>query len=137
MPLVIGKTVDAANETLAQQPLGSELIGVPPRPGKRPGFVIKQEPRTGFLSANGTVRLYVTRPDPRYGLLPNLIGSSVTVARSRLRSIKARTTITLREGPGGLGARAEAGRRRRCRARAEGHARRGPLTDAQRVPLTT
>ena len=136
VPLVIGKTVDAANDTLSQKPLGSEVIGVLARPGKRPGFVVKQEPRTGFLSANGTVRLYVTRPDPRYGLLPNLIGSSVTVARSRLHSIKARTTITYDKGTGRLGARAEAGRRRRCRARAEGHARRGPLTEAQRVPLT-
>ena len=101
VPLVIGKTVDAANDTLSQKPLGSEVIGVLARPGKRPGFVVKQEPRTGFLSANGTVRLYVTRPDPRYGLLPNLIGSSVTVARSRLRSIKARTTITYDKGPAG------------------------------------
>ena len=101
VPLVIGKTVDAANDTLAQKPLGSEVIGVPTKPGKRPGFVVKQEPRNGFLSANGTVRLYVTRPDPRYGLLPNLVGSSVTVARSRLRSIKARTTITYDKGPAG------------------------------------
>ena len=53
VPLVIGKTVDAANETLSQQPLGSEVIGVPAKAGKRPGFVVKQEPRTGFLSANG------------------------------------------------------------------------------------
>ena len=98
VPLVVGKTVDAANETLAEQPLGSELIGVPAKAGKRPGYVIKQEPRNGFLSANDTVRLYVTRPDPRYGLLPNLVGSSVTVAKSRLRRIKARTTITYDAG---------------------------------------
>ena len=29
VPLVVGKTVDAANERLAEKPLGSELIGVP------------------------------------------------------------------------------------------------------------
>ena len=50
---------------------------------------------------NGTVRLYVTRPDPRYGLLPNLVGSSVTAARSRLRAIKARTTLEYAKGPEG------------------------------------
>jgi membrane peptidoglycan carboxypeptidase len=101
VPLVIGKTVDVANEALAQKPLGSELIGVPTRAGKRPGYVVKQEPRNGFLSANGTVRLYVTRPDPRYGLLPNLVGSSVTVAKKRLRAIEARTSVTYEEGPPG------------------------------------
>ncbi len=101
VPLVIGRTVDVANEVLARQPLGSELIGVPAKPGKRPGYVIKQEPRNGFLSANGKVRLYVTRPDPRFGLLPNLVGSSVAVARSRLRSLKAKTTIEYDKGPAG------------------------------------
>jgi membrane peptidoglycan carboxypeptidase len=101
VPLVIGKTADAATEALAQKPLGSELIGVPAKAGKRPGYVVKQEPRSGFLSANSSVRLYVTRPDPRYGLLPNLVGSSVTVARSRLRSLEAHTTISYDKGPAG------------------------------------
>ncbi len=101
VPLVIGRTVDAANETLAQAPLSSELIGVPTKAGKRPGYVVKQEPRDGFLSANDSVRLYVTRPDPRYGLLPNLVGTSVAVARTRLRALKARTTITYDKGPAG------------------------------------
>jgi hypothetical protein len=101
VPLVIGKTVDAAKEALAEEPLGSELIGIPAKPGRRPGYVIKQEPRDGFLSANDSVRLYVTRPDPRYGLVPNLVGSSVRAAKSRLRTIKARTTITYARGPAG------------------------------------
>jgi penicillin-binding protein 1A len=101
VPLVIGKTLDAANETLAQAPLDSELIGVPAKAGKRPGTIVNQEPRNGFLSANDAVRLYVTRPDPRYGLLPNLVGSSVTVAKARLRALKARTTITYDKGPAG------------------------------------
>jgi membrane peptidoglycan carboxypeptidase len=101
VPLVVGRTVDTANETLRQQPLGSELIGVPTKIGKHPGYVVKQEPRNGFLSANSTVRLYVTRPDPRFGLLPNLVGSSVTAARARLRALKAHTTITYDKGPSG------------------------------------
>jgi penicillin-binding protein 1A len=101
VPLVVGKTIDVANEALAQKPLGSELIGVPAMAGKRPGYVVNQEPRNGFLSANDTVRLYVTRPDPRYGLLPNLVGSSIAVARSRLRTLKAATKITYDKGPAG------------------------------------
>ena len=101
MPLVVGRTADTANELLAQQPLGSEVIGVPTKAGKHPGYVVKQEPRNGYLSANDSVRLYVTRPDPRYGLLPNLVGSSVTAARSRLKTLKARTKVTYDKGPAG------------------------------------
>ena len=101
VPLVIGRTIDTATRMLAGQPLGTELIGVPARPGKHPGYVVKQEPRNGFLSANATVRLYVTRPDPRYGLVPNLVGSSVTAARSRLRRMQAHTTVRYAKGPAG------------------------------------
>ena len=101
VPLVIGRTVDTASEMLAQQPLGTELIGIPAKVGKHPGYVINQEPRNGFLSANSTVRLYVTRPDPKFGLLPNLVGSSVTAAQARLRRIKAKTTIRYDKGPPG------------------------------------
>jgi len=98
VPVVVGRTIDTANGLLSRQPLGSELIGVPAKPGTHPGYVVKQEPRNGYLSANSTVRLYVTRPDPRYGLLPNLVGSSITAARARLRTLKARTTITYDKG---------------------------------------
>ena len=101
VPLVVGRTADGANELLAQQPLGSDVIGVPTKAGKHPGFVVKQEPRNGYLSANDSVRLYVTRPDPRYGLLPNLVGSSVTAARSRLKTLEARTKVTYEKGPTG------------------------------------
>jgi membrane peptidoglycan carboxypeptidase len=101
VPLVVGKTIEAANDALAEKPLGSELIGVPAKPGKRPGYVLKQEPRKGFLSARDTVRLYVTRPDPRFGLLPNLVGTSVATARSRLRKLKATTRIIYEKGPAG------------------------------------
>src|SRR5262249_54564321 len=101
VPLVIGRTVDTARDAIAQQPLSTELIGVPTKIGKHPGYVINQEPRNGFLSANSTVRLYVTRPDPRYGLLPNLVGSSVTAAQARLKRIKAKTTIRYDRGPAG------------------------------------
>jgi beta-lactam-binding protein with PASTA domain len=101
VPVVLGKTVDAANSILALKPLRSELIGVPAQPGKRPGYVVKQEPRHGFLSADDAVRLYVTRPDPRYGLLPNLVGSSLTAARARLRSLRAHTSIKYDTGTAG------------------------------------
>ena len=53
-----------------QQPLGSELIGVPAKAGKQPGLRRSSRSRaTGTSPPTTTVRLYVTRPDPRYGLL--------------------------------------------------------------------
>ncbi len=98
VPFVVGKSVASANDALAEKPLGSELIGVPAKPGTRPGFVLKQEPRTGFLSAKDNVRLYVSRPDPRYGLLPNLVGSSATAARARLKILRAKTRLRYAKG---------------------------------------
>jgi membrane peptidoglycan carboxypeptidase len=101
VPLVVDKTVASATAVLAQQPLESDVIGVPADPGKRPGFVLKQEPRDGFLSAGDAVRLYVSRPDPRYGLVPNLVGSSSTAARARLKTLRAKTTIRYAKGSAG------------------------------------
>ena len=101
VPLVVGLTVDAARARLTSQPLTSSTIGVPAKPGTRPGFVIKQEPRNGFLSAGDSVRLYVTRPDPRYGLVPNLVGSSLADARARLRKVHLKLRVTYGKGTAG------------------------------------
>jgi penicillin-binding protein 1A len=101
VPLVVGLTLDAARARLASQPLTSGTIGVPAKPGTRPGFVIKQEPRGGFLSAGDSVRLYVTRPDPRYGLVPNLVGSSLADARARLRNVRLNVRVTYGKGTAG------------------------------------
>ncbi len=101
VPLVVGLTVDAARARLTSQPLTSSTIGVPAKPGTRPGFVIKQEPRNGFLSAGDSVRLFVTRPDPRYGLVPNLVGSSLVDARARLRKVGLKPRITYGKGTAG------------------------------------
>jgi beta-lactam-binding protein with PASTA domain len=46
---------------------------------------VKQEPRGGYLSANGTVRLFVTLA--RDGLVPNLVGSSLPDARRRTQKL--------------------------------------------------
>ena len=125
MPLVIGMTVDAAKARLASQPLGTEVIGVPAKVGKRPGYVVKQEPRGTFLSANGIVR--VSRDPPRSTVRaaaePRRLQRQV--ARARLRNLKLKPQITFGKGipgtvleqtpdPGvaaGPGLRGQAGRR--------------------------
>jgi penicillin-binding protein 1A len=103
VPRVVGLQLGSAKLQLAAKPLGVELIGVPAVPGKRSGIVVRQEPRSGgFLSAADSVRLWVTRPDPRYGLVPNLVGSSVRAARDRLRRLHVRLKIEYDDGPAGI-----------------------------------
>ena len=88
MPAVGRVTVGEARERLAAKPLTAEVIGVPAPAGRRPGVVLRQQPKAGtYLSTGSTVRLWVTKPHPRYGLVPNLVGSSLLDARRQLSRI--------------------------------------------------
>jgi beta-lactam-binding protein with PASTA domain len=60
---------------------------------------VQQAPRRGFLSANGTVRLWVSAAQD--GLVPNLVGSSLPAARERSRKLKLRLKIVYGDGPEG------------------------------------
>ena len=103
VPDVTGLHISAARERLAAQPLGVAPIGIPAKAGSRPGLVVRQEPRVGgFASAASDVRLWITRPDPRYGIFPNLVGSSLADAKARLHKLKPRTTIRYRPGTAGV-----------------------------------
>ncbi len=99
VPTVSGLTIGATREQLAAKPLGTEVIGVPARAGKRTGIVVRQEPKPGgFISSGSDVRVWVTRPDPRYGLLPNLVGSSLLDARAQLGRIAITPKVTYAAG---------------------------------------
>ena len=82
VPLVVGKTVDTASEALAEKLLRTELIGVPTKPGKHPGYVVKQEPRDGYLSANDSVGSTSPGPTPAMGCCRTSWGSA-SAARAR------------------------------------------------------
>jgi len=58
---------------------------------------VKQDPRGGYLSANGTVRLFVTLAQD--GLVPNLVGSSLPDARQLTK--KLRLAVRVRFAPSG------------------------------------
>ena len=75
MPLVVGMTTEGAKERLAQQPLAANVVYAPAKPGHVPGIVLSQDPRSGGLSANTDVTIWVSKA--RYGALPNFVGSSV------------------------------------------------------------
>ncbi len=103
VPQVTGLHISAARERLALQPLGVDPIGIPAKAGSRPGLVTRQEPGSdGFASAASNVRLWVTRPDPRFGLFPNLIGSSLDDARARLKKLKVNLRVSYGRGSSGV-----------------------------------
>jgi penicillin-binding protein 1A len=102
VPSVRKIAVGEARARLDATPLVAEVIGVPAPAGRRPGVVLRQEPRAGaFRSSRSTVRLWVTRPDPRYGLLPNLVGSSLDEARALLRRIDVEPRVKYAPGDPG------------------------------------
>jgi hypothetical protein len=99
VPTVVGRSAESATQRLAGQPLGAKVVYAAAPPRSRPGFVIRQYPATGVLSAHDTVTLVVTKA--RYGLVPDLVGSSFAEARGQLKKLKLRTRITYGKGASG------------------------------------
>jgi penicillin-binding protein 1A len=99
VPRVVGRPLAAARERLAAQPLTAQVVEVPSKAGQRPGLVVSQDPRNGFLASYDQVVLYVTKA--KDGVVPDLVGSAVGDAELRLRQLKLRPTIRLGEGPPG------------------------------------
>ena len=62
VPLVSARRSTPRTQTLAAQPLGSERDRRPDEGRQAPGLRGQAGATNGFLSANGTVRLYVTGP---------------------------------------------------------------------------
>jgi penicillin-binding protein 1A len=99
VPVLVGRSLESARVALESVPLSPDVIYVPAKPRTRPGEVVKQTPRGGFLSANGRVRLWVSAA--QNGLVPNLIGSSLSAAREQTRKLKLQLKIQYGDGPEG------------------------------------
>ena len=99
VPVVVGRSAESARVALESVPLTPDVIYVPAKPRTRPGQVVKQKPRGGFLSANGSVRLWVSTAQD--GLVPNLVGSSLPAARERSRKLELDLRIRYGDGPSG------------------------------------
>ena len=99
VPVLIGRSVESATVELEAVPLTADVIYVLAKPRTRPGEVLRQTPRGGFLSANGTVRLFVSAA--RDGLVPNLVGSSLPAARVQSRALRLRVRVRFADGPSG------------------------------------
>ncbi len=100
VPLLVGRSVESARVALKSVPLTPDVIYVPAKPRTRPGEVIRQRPRGGgFLSANGTVRIFVSAAQD--GLVPNLVGSSLPDAQSLSRKLRLKLRVRYGDGPSG------------------------------------
>ena len=97
VPVVVGRPLPAARELLSARPLTPFVVDVPSKPGQRPGLVVSQDPKRGFLSSNDRVVLFVTKA--QHGVVPDLVGISSEEAQARLRALKLTPTITYGDGP--------------------------------------
>jgi membrane carboxypeptidase/penicillin-binding protein len=94
VPDVRGTTLAKARARLELQPLLSNVVYKPARTGQRVSVVVDQFPLHGTLSAWDKVTLVL--PKAQHGVVPRLVGLSVSRARARL----ARMKLPLRlEGP--------------------------------------
>ncbi len=82
VPLVVGKSVDEAQDRLAAQPLTVEIVYKPAAPGQRLGVVLGQFPKSGHLSSHDTVTLVVAKP--LHGVVPRVVGLPLGQAQARL-----------------------------------------------------
>ncbi len=99
VPTVVGRSAESAMARLALQPLEAKIVYAAAQARTRPGVVIRQYPATGALSAHNTVTIVVTKA--RYGLVPDLVGSSLTDARTQLAKLRLKVVIAYGKGSSG------------------------------------
>ena len=99
VPVLVGRSAESARVALEAVPLTADVVYVPAKARTRPGQVVRQKPRGGFLSAYGSVRLWVSAA--RDGLVPNLVGSSLPDARERSKKLRLTLRVRYGDGPSG------------------------------------
>jgi len=86
VPLVVGMTKAGGEATLSAQPLEANIAYAPAKPGKIPGLVVSQDPRSGGLSAHDSVTIWVSKAE--HGMLPNFVGSSIVDVQREAARLK-------------------------------------------------
>ena len=99
VPRVIGLPVQTAKERLALQPLTPKLVFKPAEPKQRPGIVVNQFPKRGFLSTYDPVTIVVAKP--MNGVVPNVVGDTLGDAREKLRKLKLTPRLLFADGKAG------------------------------------
>jgi penicillin-binding protein 1A len=85
IPSVVGQPLAKAKERLALQPLDASVVYKPAKPGQRLNAVVDQFPRSGHASSYDTITLVLAKP--LHGVVPRVVGLSLSRARARLRSV--------------------------------------------------
>ena len=84
VPRVIGMSLAGAKIRLGAQPLTPNVVYKPAEAKQRVDLVLDQFPRKGRLSSYDTVTLVLAKP--LHGVVPKVIGLSLSDARRRLRA---------------------------------------------------
>ncbi len=122
VPDVRKLTLAEAQARVAAQPLTAELVYAPATPLQRPGIVVDQRPRAGYRSSYDRIILVVSKATQ--GVIPDLVGGTLTDARLRLKKLKIEPKISWVVGKAWHDPPAEAPRRPRGCSRCKGRARR-------------
>ena len=84
VPRVIGMSLTRAKIRLDAQPLTTSVVYKPAKAKQRVDLVLDQFPRKGRLSSYDTVTLVLAKP--LHGIVPKVVGLSLSDARRRLRA---------------------------------------------------
>jgi membrane peptidoglycan carboxypeptidase len=84
IPSVVGQTLTRAKARLALQPLNAAVVYKPARPKEPLDVVVDQIPRRGHASSFDTITLVL--PKPLHGVVPKVVGLSMSRARARLQA---------------------------------------------------
>jgi penicillin-binding protein 1A len=91
VPNVVGLRSSIARLRLQAQPLTPQVIYKPATPGQSVGTVLTQFPRSGSLSSYSKVTIVLAKP--LHGLVPRVVGLSLSAARANLGRAKLRATV--------------------------------------------
>ena len=122
VPDVRKLTLAEAQARVEAQPLTAELVYAPATPLQRPGIVVDQRPKAGYRSSYDRIILVVSKATQ--GVIPDLVGGTLTDARLRLEEAEDRAQDQLGRRKAWHDPPAEASRRPRGGSRRKGRARR-------------
>jgi penicillin-binding protein 1A len=91
VPNVVGQTLASATARLQDQPLTPTIVYKPAAPRQRLDVVLGQFPKSGTLSSFDKVTLVLAKP--LHGVVPNVVGLRVAIARERLRGAHLRVRV--------------------------------------------
>ena len=91
IPDVVGDTLSTAKTRLDGQPLSTEIVYKPAKPGQRVDVVVGQFPKKGTASAYDKITLVL--PKSLHGVVPRVTGLSLTRAQAKLERVHLKVQV--------------------------------------------